>query len=64
METQSRMAETSKVQEAASKILALRRLTTETGFHTTRSQHDILHTLSGDELAAVSEIISTAVNRG
>jgi len=65
MQSQSRMAQTSTVQEAASKILALRKLTEQTGFRTSRSQNDILHTLNADELAAVAEIITKqAVTRG
>lgn len=57
-EPKSRMAQTVVVKEAAAKILALRRLTKETGFRTTRSQNDILALLNPDELAAVAEIIT------
>ena len=52
------MAQSAKVSETASKILALRKLTTDTGFRTTRSQVAILHTLNPDELAAVAELLA------
>lgn len=58
------MAQTTKVQDAASKILALRKLTEQTGFRTGRSQNAILHSLNPDELAAVAEILTQECNRG
>jgi hypothetical protein len=57
MET-SRMAQSSTVQEAVSKINALRKLTRDTGFRTGRSQNAILHSLNPGELAAVAEILT------
>ena len=67
MQSQSRIAQTSKVEETAAKILSLRRLTAETGFRTGRSQNDLLAPLNADELAAVAAILtdhSEGVNRG
>lgn len=54
----SRMAQTSTVQEAVSKINALRKLTRDTGCITTRTQSKILQLLTEDELTAVAEILA------
>jgi len=56
--TESRFAQTSKVQEAVSKINALRKLTRETGTITRRSQSLILQSLSDAEMTAVAEILA------
>ena len=66
MNETTRMAQTSKVQEAVSKINALRKLTRESGFITTRTQGGILQALTPNELSAVAEILSlqTEVARG
>jgi len=70
MTEQSRMALSSKVQEAVSKINALRKLSRESGLITKRAQSMILRALSDDEMTAVAEILakeSTAealLNRG
>ena len=55
---ESRFAQTSKVQEAVSKINALRKLTRETGTITRRSQSLILQSLSDVEMTAVAEILA------
>ena len=54
----TRMAETSKIQDAISKINALRRLSRESGCITTRTQSKILQTLSEAEMTAVAEILA------
>lgn len=45
-------------QNAARKILALRKLTRETGTRTTRTQNSILQTLSPEVLAEVAVILA------
>jgi len=54
----TRMAQTSVVQEAVSKINALRKLTRESGCITTRTQSMILRALTPDEMIAVAEILA------
>ncbi len=56
--TPSRMAQTAVVQNAVSKILALRKLARESGCITTRTQSKILQALSEHELTAVAEILA------
>lgn len=66
MET-ARMAPTAEVEDAVSKINALRKLTLETGCITRRTQSMILGTLRPDVLTAVAEILAAqpeAVSRG
>jgi cytochrome c553 len=53
-----RMAETSKIQDAVSKINALRKLTRDSGCITTRTQSKILQALTPDEMTAVAEILA------
>ena len=63
----TRMAPTVEVQEAVSKINALRKLTSETGCITRRTQSIILGTLRPDVLTAVAEILASqpeAASRG
>lgn len=55
---EGRMAQSSKVQEAVSKINALRRLTRESGCITTRTQSKILQALEPDVLTAVAQILA------
>jgi hypothetical protein len=45
---------TATQQDIVDKILALRRMTADSGFKTTRSQNDLLERLSADDLAAVA----------
>ncbi len=61
-----RMAPTAEVEDAVSKINALRKLTRETGCITRRTQSMILGTLAPDVLTAVAEILAAApeVSRG
>jgi cytochrome c553 len=54
----TRMAETSKIQDAVSKVNALRKLTRESGCITTRTQSKILQALTADEMTAVAEILA------
>jgi hypothetical protein len=54
----TRMAQSSAVQEAVSKINALRKLTKDTGCITRRTQSLILGTLTPNELTAVAEILA------
>ena len=56
--TPSRMAQSAHVQDAVSKINALRKLSRESGCITTRTQSRILQLLSEDELTAVAEILA------
>ena len=56
--TPSRMAQSANVQDAVSKINALRKLSRESGCITTRTQSKILQLLSEDELTAVAEILA------
>lgn len=51
------MSDRSTLQEIILKVKALRRLTTTTGFHTTRSIGMLLANLSPDELVEVSEAL-------
>lgn len=62
----TRMASSTNVQDAISKINALRKLTKDTGCITRRTQSLILGTLTPDELTAVAEILALQpeVNRG
>lgn len=53
------MAQTSAVQEAVSKINALRTLSRETGCITTRTQNKILQLLTDDEMTAVASILAS-----
>jgi hypothetical protein len=66
MNEASRMAATSKIQDVVSKINALRKLTRESGFITTRTQGQILQSLQPDEMTAVAEILAAQpeVKRG
>jgi hypothetical protein len=52
------MAQSANVQDAVSKINALRKLSRESGCITTRTQSKILQLLSEDELTAVAEILA------
>ncbi|HUD66253.1 MAG TPA: hypothetical protein VMQ17_16825 [Candidatus Sulfotelmatobacter sp.] len=52
------MASPDNVQDAISKINALRKLTKETGCVTRRTQSLILGTLTPNELTAVAEILA------
>lgn len=54
----TRMARTAEVQDAVSKINALRKLTKDTGCITRRTQSMILGALTPDELTAVAEILA------
>lgn len=58
------MTEITKVREAASKILALRKLTLESGFITSRTQGQILQSLTADEVTAVAEILAKQPDAG
>jgi hypothetical protein len=62
----TRMAETSNIQDAVSKINALRRLSRESGCITTRTQSKILQSLTEVEMTAVAEILAAQpeVTRG
>jgi cytochrome c553 len=62
----TRMAQTANVQDAISKINALRKLSRETGCITTRTQNKILQLLTDDEMTAVAQILSaqSEVRRG
>jgi hypothetical protein len=53
-----RMASSANVQDAISKINALRRLTKDTGCVTRRTQSLILGTLTPNELTAVAETLA------
>jgi hypothetical protein len=48
------VALTPKQQEILNKILALRKMTQDSGFKTTRSQNDLLERLDADDLAAIA----------
>jgi hypothetical protein len=54
----TRMAESGRVQDAVSKIIALRKLTQESGCITKNTQSAILRALTPDELTAVAEILA------
>lgn len=54
----TRMAETSTIQDAVSKINALRKLSRESGCITTRTQSKILQLLTEAEMTAVAEILA------
>ena len=54
----TRMASSANVQDAISKINALRKLTKETGCVTRRTQSLILGTLTPNELTAAAEILA------
>ena len=54
----TRMASSANVQDAISKITALRKLTKETGCVTRRTQSLILGTLTSNELTAVAEMLA------
>jgi hypothetical protein len=54
----ARMAPSCEVEDAVSKINALRKLTRETGCITRRTQSMILGTLKPDVLTAVAEILA------
>lgn len=56
---ETRMAQTSNVQEAVSKINALRKLSRETGCITTRTQNKILQLLTDDEMTAVAAVLAS-----
>jgi hypothetical protein len=58
MSENKRMAPTAEVEDAVSKINALRKLTLETGCITRRTQSMILGTLRPDVLTAVAEILA------
>ena len=59
----TRMAQSANVQDAISKINALRKLTRETGCITRRTQSLILGTLTPDELTAVAENLAAQVQQ-
>jgi hypothetical protein len=59
MPNETRMAQSSVVQEAVSKINALRKLTLDTGCITRRTQSLILCALKPDEMTAVAEILAS-----
>jgi hypothetical protein len=61
-----RMASSANVQDAITKINALRKLTKETGCVTRRTQSLILGTLTPDDLTAVAETLALQpdVSRG
>jgi hypothetical protein len=52
------MEESRTVQDAVSKIVALRKLTRESGCITKNTQSQILRALTPDELTAVAEILA------
>ena len=54
----TRIAQSSEVQEAVSKINALRKLTRDTGCITNRTQSKILQALEPDVLTAVAETLA------
>lgn len=56
--SETRIAQTSDIQEAVSKINALRKLTRASGCITTRTQSKILQALTPDVLTAVAEILA------
>lgn len=62
----ARMAPTAEVEDAVSKINALRKITVETGCITRRTQSMILGALKPDVLTAVAEILAAQpeVTRG
>jgi hypothetical protein len=62
----SRMAPSAEVQDAVSKIKALRKLSRDTGCITRRTQSMILGNLSPDVMTAVAEILADepGVSRG
>lgn len=64
--TETRMAQTANVQDAISKINALRKLSRETGCITTRTQNKILQLLTDDEMTAVASVLAAQpeVRRG
>jgi hypothetical protein len=64
--TETRMAQTANVQDAISKINALRKLSRETGCITTRTQNKILQLLTDDEMSAVASVLASqpGVSRG
>ena len=51
-------AKDSTVHSAVEKIRALRRLTDETGFRTTRSQNAVLESLTPQQLAEVAVLLN------
>ena len=55
---QSRLALSSNVQEAVSKINALRKLSRESGLITKRAQSMVLRALSDDEMTAVAQVLA------
>jgi len=54
----TRMARTEAIQEAVSKINALRRVTRETGTISKRAQSKVLQALTDEEMTAVAEILA------
>jgi phage protein D len=62
----TRMAQTSVVQEAVSKINALRKLTRESGCISKNTQSMILRALRPEEMIAVAEVLAqqSEVDRG
>ena len=58
MSNETRVAPSSEVEDAVSKINALRKLTRETGCITRRTQSLILCALKPDVLTAVAEILA------
>jgi cytochrome c553 len=55
---ESRMARTEAIQDAVSKINALRRVTRETGTISKRAQSKVLQALTDEEMTAVAEILA------
>lgn len=51
-------ASKSKIDSVVDKILALRELTRTQGFRTTRTQNELLATLTDDELAEASTLLA------
>ncbi len=62
----TRTARTAAIQEAVSKINALRKLTLETGTITKRSQSKVLQALTDEEMTVVAELLAlpTEASRG
>jgi hypothetical protein len=50
---------TPKLKDIADKVLALRRMTKDSGFQTSRSQGELLSRLTPDELAVVAGVLNT-----
>jgi hypothetical protein len=53
------MARTAAIQDAVSKINALRKITADTGTISKRAQSKILQSLTDEEMTAVAEILNS-----